>query len=90
MAKAGTKTARATALEPQRIGAGEFKARCLKLIDEVQRTRKPIVITKRGKPMARLVAYEAKGPQLYGPLKGMATIKGDIISPIEVEWDALR
>ena len=90
MTKVGTKPATAASLEPQRIGAGEFKARCLQLIDEVQRTRQPLVITKRGKPMARLVAFEEKMPPLYGALKGWMSIQGDIISPIEVEWDANR
>ena len=37
------------------ISAAEFKAKCLKLMDEIARTRKPIVITKRGKPVARIV-----------------------------------
>jgi len=37
------------------IPAGEFKAKCLKLLDEVQKQRRQIVITKRGKPVARLV-----------------------------------
>ena len=37
------------------MGAGEFKARCLKVMDQVQRTREPLLITKRGKPVAKLV-----------------------------------
>jgi prevent-host-death family protein len=51
-----------TATEIQ-IPAGEFKARCLKLMDEVRATRRPIVITKRGKPVARLVPVEEVTPR---------------------------
>jgi prevent-host-death family protein len=74
------------------IPAGEFKARCLKLMDEVQRTRRPVVITKRGKPVARLVPVEKPEPRrsIFGCMKGTVTILGDIISPIEQEWNAER
>jgi prevent-host-death family protein len=59
--------------------ASEFKARCLELLDEVERTKEPIVITERGKPIARLV------PHLLGLLKGRLEITGDIVSPISVD-----
>jgi prevent-host-death family protein len=72
------------------IPAGEFKARCLKLMDEVQATRRPLVITKRGKPVAKLVPVEEEVPSLFGRLKGTVTIHGDIISPIEQDWHAER
>jgi prevent-host-death family protein len=72
------------------IPAGEFKAKCLKLIDEVAEKRKPLVITKRGKPVARLVP-EPKGKQkLFGSMKGSVLWEGDIISPIDVEWEAMK
>ncbi|MGA3309769.1 MAG: type II toxin-antitoxin system Phd/YefM family antitoxin [Xanthobacteraceae bacterium] len=64
--------------------ASEFKAKCLVLLEQVERTKEPIVITKRGKPVARLV------PHLFGLLKGRVEIVGDIISPIDVEWEALK
>jgi prevent-host-death family protein len=72
------------------IPAGEFKARCLKLMDEVQATRRPLVITKRGRPVAKLVPVEDEVPSLFGRLKGTVTIHGDIISPIEQDWHAER
>jgi prevent-host-death family protein len=72
------------------VPAGEFKARCLKLMDEVRATRRPIVITKRGKPVAKLVPVEEERPSLYGRLKGTVTIHGDIFSPIDVDWHAER
>ena len=72
------------------ISAGEFKARCLKLMDEVARTHEPVIITKRGKPVAKMVPVEnEEKPELFGYMAGTATIHGDIIGPIEVEWEAM-
>ncbi|WP_157138666.1 type II toxin-antitoxin system Phd/YefM family antitoxin [Asticcacaulis biprosthecium] len=71
------------------IGAGDFKAKCLKLLDQVAETRQPLTITKHGKPVARLVPIEPKRP-LFGALKGSVYYEGDIISPIDVEWDAAK
>ncbi|MGP8250634.1 MAG: type II toxin-antitoxin system Phd/YefM family antitoxin [Terracidiphilus sp.] len=72
------------------IPAGEFKAKCLNLIDEVAETRKPLVITKRGKPVAQVVPMPAKPRNIVGSMKGSVTILGDIISPLDVEWDAMK
>jgi prevent-host-death family protein len=70
------------------IKASEFKAKCLAVLDEVERTRQPVVITKRGKPVAELVPHASKKKDLWGLLKGELFIVGDIISPIDVEWEA--
>jgi prevent-host-death family protein len=70
------------------IPAGEFKARCLKLMDEVRTTRRPIVITKRGKPVARLVPVEEAPPSIFGRMRGTVTILGDIVGPTGEEWHA--
>ena len=71
------------------ISAAEFKAKCLKLMDEIAKTRKPIVITKRGKPVAKLVAVETERRRpLFGYMAGTITYVGDIESPIDVEWEA--
>jgi prevent-host-death family protein len=72
------------------IKASEFKAKCLAVLDEVERTRQPIVITKRGKPVAELVPHTANKRELWGILKDELFIEGDIISQIDVEWDALK
>jgi prevent-host-death family protein len=70
------------------VAATAFKANCLRLMDEVARQRRPIIITKRGKPVAKLVPVEEQGPiDLFGYMAGTAKICGDIINPIEdVEW----
>ncbi len=72
------------------IQAGKFKARCLKLMDKVQRTKRKIVITKRNKPIAKLVPIEEESSQLFGKMKGTVHIVGDIVAPIDEVWDADR
>ncbi len=69
------------------IAAGEFKAKCLKLMDEVQKYHEDIIITKHGKPVARLTAIEAETPRpLFGFLKDTMILKGDIVSPLNAPW----
>ena len=72
------------------IKASEFKAKCLALMDEVARTGNPLVITKNGKPVAELVPHRSRRRNLKGCSKDSLFIIGDIISPIDVEWDAMK
>jgi prevent-host-death family protein len=72
------------------IKASEFKAKCLALMDEVARTGATVVITKNGKPVAELVPHRPRKRSLRGIFKDKLFIVGDIISPIDVEWDALK
>lgn len=65
------------------VSAAQFKANCLRLMDEVAQQRRPITITKRGKPVAKLVPIEEEPIALVGYMAGTAKICGDIISPIE-------
>jgi prevent-host-death family protein len=69
------------------MGAAVFKAKCLALLDEVAETGKEIVITKRGKKVARLVRVEDKPEKIWGRLKGTVQIHGDIFSTGE-QWEA--
>jgi len=71
-----------------KIAAGEFKAKCLGLLDEVQRSRKEIIITKRGRAVARLVPADDHPPQVFGRMKGSVEILGDLIAPVGERWDA--
>ena len=73
---------------PRTIKASEFKAKCLKLMDEVAENGEEIVITKNGKPVAKLTAYRERPKTLFGIDKDRLEILGDIISPIDVEWEA--
>lgn len=72
------------------IKASEFKAKCLHIMDEVAETGEPVVITKRGVPVTELIPARRKPKTLFGSMKGSGVIIGDIISPIEEEWDAER
>jgi len=65
------------------LPATEFKARCLSVMEEVRQKREPVLITKRGKPLAKLVPPDEKSNNLIGRLAGAIRITGDIESPIE-------
>ncbi len=69
------------------IDAGELKTKCLQLLDDVAKNRTPLVITKHGKPVAKLVPMPPEKP-LFGAMAGSAHYESDIVSPIEVAWDA--
>jgi prevent-host-death family protein len=74
------------------IAAGQFKARCLRLMDEVRTTREPVLITKKGRAVAKLVPVEGQLDDVFGCLKDEIKIVGDIESPVVPleDWDALR
>ncbi len=72
------------------IAAAQFKARCLTLMEEVRSTREPVVITKRGNPVAKLVPADAPKKEFIGSLKGVIRIVGDIESPAvpSEDWES--
>ncbi len=83
------------------VKAGEFKAKCLKLIDEVAATGEPVVVTKRGIPKVWVVLPQdavvrrVDVDSIFGALRGLVTITGDpddLVGPIvpEEEWDHLK
>jgi len=71
----------------KQIAASKFKEQCLSLLDEVDPDG--IVITKHGKPMAKLIPFASDSASLIGSLKGKVTIKGEILST-GLDWDAER
>jgi prevent-host-death family protein len=71
------------------IGAGEFKAKCLQLLDDIALQRGTLIITKHGKPVAKLVPIEPE-QKLFGALKGSVVSAMDLVSPIDIEWDAAK
>lgn len=62
--------------------ASAFKARCLKVMNEVQATGEPVIVTKRGKPVAKVVPVESEKNDLFGFMAGKFKIVGDIEAPV--------
>ena len=71
------------------IAAGQFKAQCLKLMDEVQQTHEEVIITKHGKPVAKLVPIEPENQKdsIIGWMENTVQINGDIIGPFYQVWE---
>ena len=74
----------------RKINAAAFKARCLALIDEVAETGQPLTVTKRGKAKVQIVAVREKPKTLWGATKGTFKILGDIVGPIDMDYDEDR
>ena len=70
--------------KPRQLPAGEFKAKCLAVLDDVQRTGRVVVVTKRGRPVAQVVPLPAADSE---SLQGSVLFEEDLLSPIDVEWD---
>jgi antitoxin (DNA-binding transcriptional repressor) of toxin-antitoxin stability system len=73
------------------VSATEFKAKSLKLIDEMERSGEPLTITRRGKASLTLTARKAgvvRPASLIGCMKGSLTILGDIIGPVDPDWES--
>ena len=64
------------------MAAGEFKARCLRVMEEVKKYRTPVVITKKGRPVAKLVPSDEPATDVFGCMAGSARIVGDIEAPV--------
>ena len=76
----------------RKMPAGEFKARCLRVMEEVSKYRVPVVITKKGRAVAKLVPHDAPDTDVFGCMAGTARIVGDIEAPVfhTEAWDAFR
>jgi prevent-host-death family protein len=68
------------------ISAAQFRTKCFKMIDEVAKTHKEVIITKRGKPVAKLVHYknDCESDPLLGALAGSGETIGDLTEPLDV------
>jgi prevent-host-death family protein len=75
----------------KQIPAGVFKAKCLAIMDEVQANREPVLITKRGKPVAKLVPVNDQPKSIFGFYQGKGEILGDVVAPALTpeEWGDL-
>lgn len=65
----------------KKMAAGFFKANCLSVVDEVQAKHETVVITKYGKPVAKLVPIHTDKDEIYNFLAGKGAITGDVVSP---------
>ena len=72
------------------MSAAEFKAKCLDVLDQVAASGHGVVVTKRGKPVARLVPMVNRPKSIVGAMKGEIEILGDIVSPLDVKWEAMK
>lgn len=72
-------------MKPKSIGAAQFKEKCLSLLDQVG--PEGVIITKHGKPVAKLVPIETESAELIGSLKGKIRIRGNLLST-GVKWNA--
>ncbi len=73
----------------KKMAAGAFKTHCLAVLDEVQAKRQAVIITKRGKPVAKLVPVSKDEVELFGFFRGKGRITGDVLSPV-IEWPSFE
>ncbi len=72
--------------------AAEFKTMCLAVMDKVNLTREPVIVTKHGKPVVKVVPAEPLDDDIFGYMPGRAKVVGDLIEPAAAsdEWESLR
>lgn len=75
---------------PKVMSAAEFKARCLEVLDRVAEDQQPVVVTKRGRPVAQVVPILRKPKRLYGAMRGEIDVLGDIVGPVDDGWEVAR
>ncbi|MGA8618824.1 MAG: type II toxin-antitoxin system Phd/YefM family antitoxin [Candidatus Sulfotelmatobacter sp.] len=75
----------------KKMAAGAFKVHCLAVMDEVQSKREAVLITKRGKPVAKLIPADKETDDIFGFLRGKGKVTGDVVSPVfsPEEWGDL-
>ena len=82
-----------TIKRPKSLAISEFKATCLAVLERVRRTGTPVLVTRRGVPIAEIVppSLASTGPAWLGSMRGTATITGDLVAPATDtdDWDAL-
>jgi len=76
----------------KKMAAGSFKVHCLSVMDEVCATRETVLITKHGKPVAKLVPADKDADDIYDFLVGKGSVSGDVVSPAIAadDWGELR
>ncbi len=75
----------------KQISISEFKAKCLSLLDETGRTGKEYLVTRNGKPLAKVIPIQKKSQTSRGSLAGLVKLHGDIVSvDFSEDWDVLK
>jgi prevent-host-death family protein len=74
----------------KQMPAGAFKAHCLSVMKQVQATGEPVVVTKRGAPVVKIVPADAESNDIFGFMAGRVKIVGDIESPIPTTWEVTK
>ena len=72
------------------VPATEFKQHCLSLLEQVRRTRRPLLVTRHGRPVAEISPYVPVAIDGVNPLKGSILDQGDLLAPIDTPWDSRR
>jgi len=75
-------------MDRRRISTSELKARASRIVTDVSRGKTTVIITKRGRPVAKLVPIDAGSPTLFGFAKGCIKVRGDIMEPVGTSWEA--
>ena len=71
------------------LSVSQFKATCLAVLEDISKQKKRVIITKRGKPIAEVIPFEAEHEDIH--LKDTVTFMGDIVSPVaEEDWEVLK
>lgn len=73
-----------------KVTASELKTETARILAQVEQTRAAVTITKRGRPIAKLVPVDEAPASLFGIAKGCVTVLGDVVEPIDVTWEARR
>jgi prevent-host-death family protein len=72
------------------VPIGEFKTHCYQIMDQAQKEGHPVIITRKGKPIAKILPLDSQAEKddcFFDSLKDSVSINGDIISPIDVKWN---
>jgi prevent-host-death family protein len=77
-------------MDNKKVSTSQLKARCSELIERVEQRREEVIVTRRGRAVAKLVPIEGARRSLFGFTRGAITIRGDLIAPVEVEWEASK
>ena len=73
-----------------KVAISEFKSHFLEILKNLEKSKTSIIITKRNKPIAMVSPFHKKKDSIFGMMKNKGEIKGDIISPLDDEWEASK